>query len=268
MIHFCQSGRLLPANGCVRRRKGDGPFIHFNQEASLKHLARRRRRVKMGHEMTRLPNQLGTLARLASRVLRPPGRGGGSKNTLVPISGPENLMEVTHSVYYKVLFDAKNVFGVARTVEKGGLFTLPYAGVVDGWQPFVLELREGEFADYLSSNLGCRLCSDRLKGILQNGASPDDELQWLPVEVHRGAEKRPYWILHFPNSPDVLNRNKSILAGDFVVKPVLSTDAIVSHQVFSFPKGGKLPLFVAGPVKRAIEAAGCTGMELSHAPVH
>jgi len=171
-------------------------------------------------------------------------------------------------MYYKVLFDEDGVFGVAQTVEKGDLLTLPYSGVVENWQPLVLELRQGDFADYLSSNLGCRLCSDRLKGVLQNGASSDDELQWLAVEVHRGAEKRPYWVLHFPNPPDVLNRNKSILAGEFVVKPVLSRDAIISHQVFSFPKGGKLPLFVAESVERVIKAAGFTGMELSRAPVH
>lgn len=170
-------------------------------------------------------------------------------------------------MYFKVLFDEEGVFGVAQTVETGDLFTLPYTGVVEGWHPLVLELRAGEFVDYLSSNLGCRLCSDRLKGILQSCASSDDELQWLAVEVHRGTEKRTYWVLHFPNPPDVLSPDKSIFAGEFVVKPVLSKDTIGSHQVFSFPKGGELPLFVAEPVKRAIEAAGYTGMEFCRAPV-
>jgi hypothetical protein len=171
------------------------------------------------------------------------------------------------ALYYQVLFDEKAVYGVAETVSKVGLFTLPYGGVVEDWQPLVLALREGEFSDYLSSNLGCRLCSDRLKGILQKCASPDDKLQWLAVEVHRGAEQRDYWILHFPVPPDVLNKGKSILAGDFVVKPVLSEGAIGQHQVFAYPKAGEMKLFVAEPVKRAIEAAGCTGMELSRALV-
>lgn len=169
--------------------------------------------------------------------------------------------------YFKVLFGEDGVWGTAQTAEKGDLFALPYVGAVETWQPLTLELRKGEFADYLSSNLGCRLCSDRLKHILQSCASSDDELQWLAVEVYRGTEMHAYWILHFPNPPDVLHGDRSIFAGNFVVKPVLSKDAIGSHQVFSFPKGGDLPLFIDERVKRAIEAAGCTGMEFSQAPV-
>jgi len=171
------------------------------------------------------------------------------------------------SVYYKVLFDEEGVFGVAHTIEKGDLFTLPYCGVVENWKPLALELREGEFADYLASNLGCRLCSERLRNILQTHASSTDELQWLSVEVCRGMEKRAYAILHFPAPPDILNKNKSILAGDFVAKPVLSKSSLGTHQVFSYPNAGELKLFVSEPVKRAIEAAGCSGLELSRAPV-
>ncbi len=180
------------------------------------------------------------------------------------------------SMYFKALFEDEDYSGVAyieKSQETGtwfpppGIFFLPDTGFVESWQPLVLELRDGGFADYLASNLGCRLCSERLKGIFQSCASSDDELQWLAVEVHKGAEKRTYWVLHFPNPPDVLNWDKSILAGDFVVKPVLSKDATSGHQIFAYPRAGKLSLFVAEPVKRAIEAAGCTGMELSRAPV-
>ena len=169
--------------------------------------------------------------------------------------------------YFKVLFDDKGVFGVAHTVEKRDLFMLPYAGIVEDWQPMTLELRQGAFADYLASNLGCRLCSDRLRNILQSHSAPEDHLQWLAVEVRRGSQNRTYSILHFPNPPEVLNKDRSIFAGDFVVKPVLSRDAIGCHRVFSYPKSGELRMFIAEPVKRAIEAAGCTGMELSPAPV-
>lgn len=171
------------------------------------------------------------------------------------------------TTFYKILFDENGVFGVAQTIEKHDLFTLPYSGVVEDWQPIVLDLREGEFADYLASNLGCRMCSDRLRSILKAHASPDDELQWLPVIVRRGVEQRSYSILHFPNPPDVLNKEKTIFAGEFVVKPVLSKIAIGNHRVFSFPKGGELPLFADEQAKLAIEAAGCTGLEASHTAV-
>lgn len=171
--------------------------------------------------------------------------------------------------YYKILFGDDETFGVAYPVEKIGLFLLPESGPVQDWKPLTLELRDGEFADYLGSELGCRLCSDRLRSILQKHASPDDELQWLPVVVQQGTENRPYSILHFPNSPDVLNKEKTLFAGDtgFVVKAVFLPSALVNHSVFAYPGGGELSLFVSEPVKQAIEAAGCTGMELSVAPV-
>lgn len=171
------------------------------------------------------------------------------------------------TTYYQVLFDEDGVFGVAKTIEKGDLFTLPYSGAVEGWQPLMLDLIEGDFADYLSSNLGCRMCSKRLQDILEAHASSDDMLQWLPVIVRRGVEQRIYSILHFPNPPDILNKDKSIFAGEFVVKPVISKSAIGSHKVFAYPKAGETKLFVNEQVKIAVEAAGCTGLELSRAAV-
>lgn len=170
------------------------------------------------------------------------------------------------SNYFRILFDDQGTFGVAYTVVKQRMFTLPDSGLVQDWKPPSLELRKGEFADYLASDLGCRLCSERLRSILQENASPDDELQWLDIEVSRGSERRVYSILHFPNPPDIVSKEGSIFAGDFVVKPVLLRAAIGNHTVFSYPKAGELMLFVAESVKRAIEAVGCTGIEFSRVP--
>ena len=167
----------------------------------------------------------------------------------------------------QVLFDDEGVYGVAYDAEGSELFTLPYSGEVENWQSLVLELREGDFADYLASDLGCRLCSERLRTILQDHASPDDMIQWLNVEVRKGKASRPYAILHFTSPPDVLNKTKSIMAGDFVVKAVFSKDAIGQHQVFAYPQAGELKLFITDGVKRAIQSAKCTGMEISRCPV-
>lgn len=166
---------------------------------------------------------------------------------------------------YKVLFDDRGLYGLAKTPKTGPLFTLPDSGTVEDWQTMTLDLVEGDFVDYLASNLGCRLCSQRLQGLLESHASPVDELQWLPVNVRKGTEHHSYSILHFPNPPDVLNKEKSLFARDFVVKPVLSEAAVGNHRVFSYPGGGEITLFVNEQVKRAIKAAGYSGMELSRA---
>ena len=169
--------------------------------------------------------------------------------------------------YFKVLFDDVGIHGVAYVLDKKkDLFCLPYFGPVADWQPRALELREGECADYLANDLGCRLCSERLKNILDSEASPSDVLQWLPAEVRCAGITHKYWILHFPSPPDVLDKNRTKFADRFVVMPVLSKEAVADHRVFIYPEAGEHRMFVAEPVKRIIDASGCTGMEFSRAP--
>ena len=169
---------------------------------------------------------------------------------------------------YKALYDDVGIRGVAYAeVKEARAFQLPDSGIVERWQPFVLRLRKGDLADYLSSNLGCRLCSDRLKAILGKCAAPIDELQWLPVDVRRLDESHPYWILHFPSPPDVLDRNATIFAAGFVAKPVLSKDAVKGHHVFSHPGDGGLRLFVERSVTKAFKAAKLKGIKWSRAAI-
>ena len=171
------------------------------------------------------------------------------------------------TTYYQALYGTDQTEGVGYADKQDKLFLLPDHGEVVDWRPLRLELRDGVFSDYLASNLGCRMCSKKLKQVLQALASLDDELQWLEVEVRQGADRRPYWILHFPNPPDVLNPDETVFAGKCVVQPVLDRFKVDGHDVFSFPLGGELKLFVSKGVKQAIDAAGCTGLQYSRAVV-
>jgi hypothetical protein len=92
-------------------------------------------------------------------------------------------------------------------------------------------------------------------------------LQWLEVAVRTQEEERRYYILHFPQPPDVLDKNKTIFAGDFVVKAVLSTEAVVGHRVFGYPRCGCLRLFISEEVRTAIIEEQCIGMDISKAPL-
>lgn len=169
--------------------------------------------------------------------------------------------------FYKVLFREDSAYGVAYAIDNCAIIDLPYSGRVKKWKPLLLELREGEPVDYLANSLGCRLCSNRLRQILEANASEEDELQWLPVIVKHKFDTHQYSILHFPNPPCVINESASILVDDFVVKPVLLRSAITVHAVFSYPNAGELPLFISDIVKDAIEAVGCSGIEFKLAAV-
>ena len=66
---------------------------------------------------------------------------------------------------------------------------------------------------------------------------------------------------------DVVNKEASIMAGNFVVKPVLNLSCLDSHKVFTYPESGELRFYVEQSVRDKILESGCTGLEFSKTPV-
>ncbi len=170
--------------------------------------------------------------------------------------------------YYQIQFrDEKDYepYGVGYVVDGNERIFLPYEGEVTDWSPLKFMLRDGDYCDYLSTNSVHRVCSERLRNILDDHCGQKDELQWLPLSVHLGNEAKAYYALHFPNPADVLDIEKTMWVNgtDLVIKPVFSSDKLSGHSVFSFPKDESLPLFVDTSAKIAIEDAGCTGLQFT-----
>jgi len=140
-------------------------------------------------------------------------------------------------------------------------------GNVSEWDVPELAL-PGRPSDYLANDLGLRLCSTRMRSVLDDSIGPDDRIQWLPAKVRdSSATSHDYWVLHMVDLPDVLDPHQSILARNtFVVKPVVSADRVGSHKVFSFP-GATTRLIIAESVKRSLEAAACTGVDFAKVAV-
>lgn len=140
-------------------------------------------------------------------------------------------------------------------------------GRVADWPGLELSVRGGGPTDYLANNLGVRLCSSLLRGVLEQQRGPEDDLQWLPaIVIDETGTRRPYFVLHLTSHPDVLDPQRTIWAkGSFVVKPVLSRQKVDGHRVFSFP-GASIRLVIAEPVKTAIQRAACTGVDFATVP--
>jgi hypothetical protein len=120
---------------------------------------------------------------------------------------------------------------------------------------------QAKLPDYLANDIGLRLCSPLLRNVIEAQRSPVDNLQWLPVHVRTdNGMVHDYFALHFPWPLNSIDSDRSILAGDFVVKPVLSKKLLGDHAVFSLP-ARTTTMFVETTVRHAIEAAGCTGIE-------
>lgn len=172
--------------------------------------------------------------------------------------------------YYRICYPQDFVYGVGFPEdEEDKDFEVPDNGVVKNWKPIVFKLKDGSFSDYQANSAACRLCSIKLKSIIDQHKSFQDEIQWLPVYVKNDdGDTREYFILHFPNEPDVIDWEKSITVDKrFVVKPVFSLKKIDRRKVFNYPSGGAIVLLVSEDIRKAIEKAGCTNLSISKAPL-
>jgi hypothetical protein len=172
--------------------------------------------------------------------------------------------------YYLHYSDEKEYkpYGVAYSPKEVDLFVIPESGTkVTDWEKIKLQLKEGDFADYLANDLGGRLCSSKMRKIINDNISIEDKIQWLEVSVIEGdKDERTYYALHFPVSIDILNKGKSIITDDgLVVKPILDKTAVKDLNIFTLPNESGITTFVSKKIKEALEKAGCTGLSFTKA---
>ena len=117
--------------------------------------------------------------------------------------------------------------------------------------------------DYLSSDVALPLLSNRLLTLLVRLQGPDDALEYMPCDVRWQQEELSYGLLRLTGNPEVLDKSATVFAGvDFVVRAVLSRDAVGDRKVFSFERASSR-IIVAREVRDAIDAAGLTGVLFS-----
>ncbi len=152
-------------------------------------------------------------------------------------------------------------FGVAYADPDVDLLLLPESGVrIDSWKSINLELRCGGYADYLSSDLGGRLCSEKLKDLIEQNISDNENVQWLDVNVSGDLECKKYYFLHFPKNIPVINKDRSIFAGNMVVKVVLDAQLVSHLSIFTLPDEVGRTLFVSEELKKVISKNNITGV--------
>lgn len=164
--------------------------------------------------------------------------------------------------YSTLLWSDRTDVPVARAdYDTERIAALAAPGPIANWSPPSVTV-DGAPTDYLANELGIRLCSSRLRDVIERGRAGADELQWLDAVVRddRGS-KIGYYVLHFPSVLDVLDPGETLFASDgsTVVRPAISLARAGAHAVFSYSRFG-VAIVVAAEVRRAIVAAGCTGV--------
>jgi hypothetical protein len=172
-------------------------------------------------------------------------------------------LETEMITYYSITACASigGLSGVAYLRDYTELSLLPEQGWVGEWETPYLSLRNGIYTDYLAANIGCRLCSKKLRDILERCKSEKDVLQWLSADVEsETGETRRYYILHFPELEDLLDKTKSKYVRNIVTKRIIDTKACAGREIFSYMGGYSLSFVVSQKVKEELKNAKCSGL--------
>ena len=172
--------------------------------------------------------------------------------------------------YYRVSFPQDSKYGIGiPEFKKDEDFEIPNQGKILNWKPITLLLKEGPLSDYQGGNPVYRLCSKKLKSIIDQYKSWLDDIQWLPMTVkEKNGKEYEYFILHFPECYDVIDKEKSIIYGeDQIIRPVFSLNKIDDHEVFNYDPFNFLGLVISENTKKGIEKAGCTNLSINKVPL-
>lgn len=143
-------------------------------------------------------------------------------------------------------------------------------GSIDNWtepeyflEPFNADhhLLDGGFTDFQPEIHSLLMCSERMRRVLDQLASPVDVLQWLPAWVTgANGERRRYWVLHFPTRLDVVCYDPTQHPSGTMI-PIVFLDRVGNRQVFASSNGSQHHFVVTDPVRQALLDAGCQHLD-------
>ena len=101
-----------------------------------------------------------------------------------------------------------------------------------------------------------------VKAVLEEVKGSPEIFQWLPVGITaESGERRTYWILHFPEPPDLLDHERTEILGGTIGRMVLDSRKAEGHEVMPSPDGSTYCFIVSSSARDALEKSGCTGMQ-------
>lgn len=141
---------------------------------------------------------------------------------------------------------------------------VPRSGLVKDWESLEFRLRDGVLCDYQSNDVGWRMCSTRMRELLEAGRDASDPIQWLPVNVVVDVATHAMWILHFPECPAVLDMDQTVFAPNgSIISPIYSASSIGHHRVFGEPGGKALATVLVEAVRNDLTNNKLTGLKLT-----
>ena len=172
------------------------------------------------------------------------------------------------------LYEPEKQYAFAMASKEISRLIIPKKGWVEKWEVLPLHIPKGSgiISDYLTSIVRGRLCSEKLRKIIEKSKGKTDLIQWLPVDIfnEETGETLKYHHLHFPEPPNCLSRKhcKFNPNSDRVMVPVYSYQRIKSREIFNSSGGyEKSATILSDNMRKTLEEAECTGLCLERAPV-
>lgn len=91
--------------------------------------------------------------------------------------------------------------------------------------------------DYLPNNLALPLMSKRMKLVVDNNTSGNEQIDWITCNVYNGEDVKQYYILRFNQLLDVLDTERTLFVQGtkHIIRPVFSKLKIKKFSIFHKP---------------------------------
>ena len=126
-------------------------------------------------------------------------------------------------------------------------------------------LVEGAMADLQPNDAGVKMCSTKMRNIIEEQRAKSDRIEWLPVHIECGGVVHDYAIPHLLDEIDVVDRERSVLnpSTGGVVKAHLRAEAIDDHRVFTYSSAtGVIILFTEEVYGALRSCSGCSFLKI------
>lgn len=152
--------------------------------------------------------------------------------------------------------------GIAYPPTTFDAFAITETSHFEKWEPVACILKGGDFVDYTAMSPGLSLFSKKLRTIIDDNSSGEENIQWLEVTAARDTDVREYYMPHLEKRRDVLDPSRTVYADKErtnIMRPVFDIKKVGNLQLFSFPYGGDR-FYITEKMKKAIQREKCTGI--------
>lgn len=128
--------------------------------------------------------------------------------------------------------------------------------------------------DYQPNSLAWPMMSNKLKTIIEEQLTGNENVDWVTAVINGKEEQRIYYIPRFNKMLDVLDIQKTMFVQgtDQIIRPVFSILKISLYSMFSKPSSHNLwkitsGLYVNEALKKAVQKQKLTGIDFEKASI-